>query len=197
MQRLEFLFGFGFLMHAKDAAGNIVYGRQLQEVRSSQDEVYLVVSSLDARSSTEGLTHLLWNYHKRFENRALACLQHFLAVAVADEAVARYFSQLPAYDYSMARFTDFARPYLAERHAENEKYQAATGYKDKQDQLVKVASILDQYEQFLQKQLKDEGIPEESDYIRSPVQPYIILQTGGAESEKVVLETAIDENVDM
>lgn len=169
MQRLEYLFGFGFLMHAKDSEGNIIYGRQLQEVRSSQDEVYLVISTLDARTSTDGLIHLLWNYHKRFENCALACLTHVLDLANKDETVARYLAQLPAYDYTMARFTDFIRPYLLERHAENEKYPAATGYKDKQDQLTKVTSILDQYDLFLKKLLRDEGVPEEEDYIRCPV----------------------------
>lgn len=142
-QRLEYLLGFGFLMHAKDEAGNIIYGRQLQESRSSQNEVYLVVSNLDARSSANGLVHFLWQRHRRFENSALAVLLHLLKVAAADEAVARYLAQLPAYDYTMARFTDFARPFLAERHAENEKYQAATGYKEKQDQLVKLTSMLD------------------------------------------------------
>lgn len=197
VQRLEYLFGFGFLMHAKDSESNIIYGRRLQEVRSSQDEVYLVVSNLDARSSTDGLVHLLWNYHKRFENCALACLLHFLTLAAADEAVARYLSQLPAYDYTMARFTDFIRPYLLERHADNEKYPAASGYKEKQDQLIKVTSILDQYELFLQKLLKDEGIPEEQDYIRCPIQPYIVLQTGGQESEKVVQDRAINDALQM
>jgi len=131
VQRLEYLFGFGFLMHAKDADGNIVYGRQLQDVGSSLHEVYVVASNLDARASTDGLIHVLWGNQKRFENKALACLQHLLSIAVADEVIAHFLSQLPAYDYSMARFTDFIRPYLAERHAENEKYQAATGYQDK------------------------------------------------------------------
>lgn len=197
VQRLEYLFGFGFLMHAKDSDGNIVYGRQLQEVRTSLSEVYLIASNLDARASTDGLIHLLWGYHKRFENRALACLQHLLTVAVADELVAYFVSQLPAYDYSMARFTDFIRPYLVERHADNEKYQAATGYQDKQDQLIKLTSILEQYELSLQKQLKDAGIPEEQEYIRRPLQPYIVLQTGGQESERVVYEAVIDDVVEV
>ena len=148
-------------MHAKDSQGNIVYGRQLQEARTSLAEVHLVVSGLDARSSTDGLIHVLWNYHKRFEGCALTCLLQFLTLATTDETVARYLAQLPAYDYSMARFTDFIRPYLLERSAENEKYPSTTGYKDKQDQLIKVTSVLDQYELFLKKQLENAGITEE------------------------------------
>lgn len=151
--RLEYLFGFGFVMHAKDSAGNIVYGARLKEVRSSVDEVHLVLSTLDARTSTDGLLHLLWNYHKRFENYALTCLQHFLTLANEDEAVALFFSELPAYDHSMARFTDFIRPYLDERHIENNKYSTSIGFKEKQDHLVKVTSILEQYELFLKKQM--------------------------------------------
>ena len=77
-------------------------------------------------------------------------------------------SKLPSYDYSMARFTDFIRPYLIERMAENEKYQAATGYKEKQEQLTKLTSALDQYDLFLKKQLEAEGVEEDGDYIQCP-----------------------------
>jgi hypothetical protein len=120
-----------------------------------------------------------------------------LTQATTDQTVARYLAQLPAYDYTMARFTDFIRPYLLERHAENDKYPAATGYKDKQDQLIKVTSALDQYELFLKKQLEDAGIPDEQDYIRCPIQPYIVLQTGGQDCEKVVQDDAIDETIQL
>ena len=70
-------------------------------------------------------------------------------------------SYLPSHDDSMARFSDFITLYLVGRHADNEKYQAATGYQDKQDQLIKLTSILEQYELVLQKQLNDAGVPEE------------------------------------
>ena len=116
-------------MHAKDADGNFLYGKQLQDARANQDEVFLVVSNLDSRTSNDGLIQLLWSYHKRFENRALACIQNILNLVVADESIADFMSKLPSYDYNMARFTDFIRPYLIERMTENEKYQAATGYK--------------------------------------------------------------------
>lgn len=130
-------------MHAKDADGNFLYGKQLQDARANQDEVFLVVSNLDSRTSTDGLIQLLWSYHKRFENRALACIQNILNLVVADESIADFMSKLPSYDYNMARFTDFIRPYLIERMTENEKYQAATGYKEKQEQLTKITSALD------------------------------------------------------
>jgi hypothetical protein len=128
--------------------------------------VNLVLSALDARSSTDGLIHVLWNYHKRFEGCALTCLQQFLTLATTDETVARYLASLPSYDYSMGRFTDFIRPYLLERHADNEKYPTTTGYKDKQDRLIKLTSIFEQYELFIKKQLEGAGISEEQDYIR-------------------------------
>ena len=40
MVRFEYLFGFGFLMHARDANGNFIYGKQLQDEKPNFDEVY-------------------------------------------------------------------------------------------------------------------------------------------------------------
>ena len=54
-----------------------------------------------------------------------------MTMVVADEGIAEYISRLPPYDYNMARFTDFIRPYLLEKMADNEKYKTATGYKEK------------------------------------------------------------------
>jgi ABC-type thiamine transport system substrate-binding protein len=65
-------------MHARNIDNSFIYGKQLQDVRTNQNEVYLVLSNQDARTSSDGLIHLLWNYHKRFENRALACVQFIL-----------------------------------------------------------------------------------------------------------------------
>ena len=54
-----------------------------------------------------------------------------MSLVIADEDIAEYVSKLPSYDYSMARFTDFIRPYLLEKMTDNEKYKTATGYKEK------------------------------------------------------------------
>ena len=129
--RLEYILGYGFLMHARNIDGNFIYGKTLQDVRTNQDEVYQIVSNLDARTSSDGLIQLLWNYHKRFENRALGCISNLMNLVIADEGIAEYVSRLPSYDYNMARFTDFIRPYLLEKSADNEKYKSATGYKEK------------------------------------------------------------------
>ena len=66
------------------------------------------MSSLDSRTSTDSIIQLLWNYHKRFENRALGCIENLMSLVIADEDIAEYVSKLPSYDYSMARFTDFS-----------------------------------------------------------------------------------------
>ena len=70
---------------------------------------------------------------------------------IADEVIADYVSRLPPYDYNMVRFTDFIRPYLLEKFADNDKYKSATGYKEKQEQLTKITSAVDQYDIFLKK----------------------------------------------
>ena len=97
----------------------------------------------------------------------------------------------------MARFTDFIRPYLLEKMADNEKYKTATGYKEKQEQLTKISSALDQYEIFLKKQLEKENINDHGDFIQAPQQPYIILQSENEEEPTVVHEQIIDDKVEL
>lgn len=120
-------------MHARDAIGNYIYGNQLQDVNANFSEVYLIVSNIDSRKSTDGLIQLIWTSHRRFENKSLACLSRLLNLAIQDQLIGEYLSSLPSYDYSMARFTDFIRPWLHDKIAENQNYKTATGYKEKQE----------------------------------------------------------------
>ena len=89
------------------------------------------MSSLDSRIGTDGIIHLLWSCHTRFDNRSLACIQNLLNVVNADEDIAEFISKIPPYDYNMARFTDFIRHYLGEKMVENDRYKTAMGYKEK------------------------------------------------------------------
>ena len=116
-----------------------------------------------------------------------------LALANSDKEFAQYLSSLPSYDYNMARFTDFIRPWLIQKMAENQNYKTATGYKEKEEQLSKVASLLDLYEAHLIQQLQEAGLDGASAFIQAPQQPYIILGTESEEQE--LREEKVDEAV--
>ena len=81
----------------------------------------------------------------------MGCLELLLTLANADDDIAEFISKIPSYDYSMARFTDFIRPYVADRRADNEKYKTAIGYKEKVTLYDETTKMLVKYEEFLVK----------------------------------------------
>lgn len=52
----------------------------------------------------------------------LTCLQFLGELLASDEINALYFSQLPAPNYMMARYTDWMLPYLKKQMADTLKY---------------------------------------------------------------------------
>ena len=130
----------------------------------------------------------------------MACLELLLTLTGADEDIAEFISKLPAYDYSMARFTDFIRPYIIEKRADNEKYKTAVGYKEKVTLFDEISKMLDKYEQYLADQLKKSGIEEPStEYIQCPRQPIAILgmEEASQKDPAIVHSQTIDDAVEL
>ena len=116
------------------------------------DDVYHILSGLDARNHDDALLNMLWRYKGRMDSFTLACLHSLCELLTADEVIAGYFSRLPAPNYCMARYTDWISPYLAQQLTEAAKY-AGSGTATKEEKIAKVQELFAKYEAYLLEQL--------------------------------------------
>jgi hypothetical protein len=107
---LEYLFGFAYIMHINEN-GQIQYGAP-NMAKKKFEEVYQISSGVDARNHDDALLSLLWKYKGRMDSFTLTCLQSLGELLSLDEVIADYFSELPAPNYNMLRYTDWINPYL-------------------------------------------------------------------------------------
>ena len=135
--RLEYLFGYGYLMHVQSPEHEVLqYGLQVTRQKSF-DDVYHILSGLDARNHDDALLNMLWRYKGRMDSFTLACLHSLCELLATDAVIAGFFSRLPAPNYCLARYTDWISPYLVEQLEEAAKY-AGTGTAAKEEKITKV-----------------------------------------------------------
>ena len=118
--RLEYLFGFPFVMHIK-TENSIQYGAPIMR-KKNFEEVTQISSGLDARNHDDALLSLLWKYKGRMDSFTLTCLESLGEILGTDETIASYFSELPAPSYCYSRYTDWVIPYLNSQLVDAQKY---------------------------------------------------------------------------
>jgi hypothetical protein len=92
----------------------------------------------------------------------------------------------------MARYTDWMLPYLKKQLEETKKYPG-TGTDEKASRIIKITSLLEEYESFLMKNLNQEVL-EQNKLMMNPSNSYIILKTLG---DKVVKKFEIDDTLEV
>ena len=164
-------------MHVKVEDRILQYGTQV--TRGSED-VFQISTGLDARNHDDALLNLLWKYQGRMDSFTLTCLEFLGDLLAADEAIAEYFSNLAAPNYTMARYTDWMVPYLKKQLAETKKYPG-TGTEEKAARIVKIQGVLEKYQQYLDAKKADSV-------------SYVIHE---AVEEKVVKVVDIDDTLEL
>ena len=139
--RLEWIFGFGFLMCLKDQEGNAVYGEQMEG-----QHVYSLVSGIDSQQRYKGLLKAFAD--QPLEGAAIKMIESMCKMMM-NEMVAKYLAEVPAVNYDAARFTDHMRPFLQEKFDDNKKNMASTGSPETEERLIKTMSMLETYETYL------------------------------------------------
>lgn len=77
------------------------------------------------------------------------CLETLCTLITEDSNVATYIARQPAVDYKTRRYTDWIKPWLEGRLAENQKLITAPGADKKAEELLKVVDLIDKYEESL------------------------------------------------
>lgn len=131
LHRLEFLFGFGFIMHVKSDDNEMLqYGAEVMRNTTSQ-EVYAICSPVDTRIYDDALLNLLWKYKGRMDSFTLSCLESLGNIILKDDLICDFFSKIPAPHYNMGRYTDWILPYLNKQREDATKYSGGTGIQEK------------------------------------------------------------------
>ena len=115
------------------------------------------MSGLDAKVHDDALLNLLWKHKGALDSFTLACLNSLCGLLAKDEAIAEYFAALPAPNYLTARYTDWIRPYLEKQLRDAQKWNQGSGTQEKQDKIVKVTSLFEKYEAYLERKLLEAG----------------------------------------
>lgn len=127
MHRLEYLFGFGFLMHTKsDDSQYFQYGAEIMRNTTAQ-EVFSICTPVDTRIFDDCLLNLLWRYKGRMDSFTLSCLESLGDLILQDELILNFFSNIPAPNYTMGRYTDWILPYLTKQKEDAQKFSAGSG----------------------------------------------------------------------
>lgn len=108
--RLEYLFGFPFLMHI-NGDPCLQYGIKIMD-KKNFEEVYQLSTGVDARNHDDALLSLLWKYKGRMESFTLSCLQSLGELLGKDQLILEYFSSIPSLNYKEAYYSDWITPYL-------------------------------------------------------------------------------------
>mmetsp|Transcript_6475 Transcript_6475/g.10989 ORF Transcript_6475/g.10989 Transcript_6475/m.10989 type:complete len:299 (+) Transcript_6475:236-1132(+) len=132
IHRLEYLFGFGFLLNDKPTEDCPIrqYGLPMLQ-RQKGEEAFQILSPLDARQNDDALLNMLWKYKGRLDSFTLTCLQSLTELLTGDDDIAFYFAELPSPTYSQARYTDWIRPYFENQLEDTKKYPDGVGIKEK------------------------------------------------------------------